>query len=115
MSPGFSPPVATWYSSGWNVLYRFLSMIVTSAPALLRPLTADRPANPAPTITTCVMLPFLSACRLARVLALAPAFPAPPFAEPALLGPVPLDPGWSAGRAPGRPAGCAATGATCAG
>src|SRR5487761_916867 len=47
------PPVATWYSSGWNVLYRFRSISVTRYPALVRPFTVDRPAKPAPTTTTC--------------------------------------------------------------
>ena len=36
-SPGFSPPVATWYSSGWNVLYLLRSTSITCAPARSAP------------------------------------------------------------------------------
>ena len=53
MSPGFRPAVATWYSSGWKVLYACRSTSVMSTGARCSALTAERPPKPPPRMTTC--------------------------------------------------------------
>src|SRR5690625_5346577 len=55
-SPGFSPAVATWYSSGWKVLYTLRSIRVTRTRASRRAVTACAPAKPPPRMITCGQL-----------------------------------------------------------
>src|SRR5580658_197284 len=69
--------MATWYSSGWNVLYRWASTRVTRRPARVSREMADSPAKPAPQMTTWGA--FGSArCLLAIVLTSDAARPPPP-------------------------------------
>src|SRR5690625_7137889 len=55
-SPGFSPAVATWYSSGWKVLYTLRSIRVTRTRVSRRAVTACAPAKPPPRMITCGQL-----------------------------------------------------------